>query len=58
MQHTLLTDGQPWTVAFNVLSQQCGPKANEREKGVTLLTKNGEGRTFPIDLLNADLHDQ
>ena len=32
--------GQPPTVAFTVLTQLCGPKANEMEPG-DLFTKNG-----------------
>ena len=43
---TVLPDGQPPTVAFTVLVQLCGPKANETEMGATPFTKNGEGRNF------------
>ena len=43
-KHTVLPNGQPPTVAFIVLAQLCGPKANEMEMGATLFTKNGEGR--------------
>ena len=39
------------TVAFTVLAQRCGQKANEREMVVTLLTKNSEGRNFDSDFL-------
>ena len=46
VKHTVLPDGQPPTVAFTVLAQLCGPKANETEMGATLFTKNGEGRNF------------
>ena len=31
LKHTVLPDGQPPTVAFTVLAQLCGPKANETE---------------------------
>ena len=34
VKHTVLPDGQPPTVAFNVLAQLCGPKANETEMGL------------------------
>ena len=44
VKHTVLPDGQHPTVAFIVLAQLCGPKANETEMGGTLVTKNGEGR--------------
>ena len=36
VKHTVLQDGQSPTVAFNVLSQLCGPKANETEMGAIL----------------------
>ena len=36
VKHTVLQDGQPQTVAFNVLAQLCGPKANETEMGAIL----------------------
>ena len=39
-------DGQPTTVAFTVLAQLCGPKANETEMGAALVAKNGERRNF------------
>ena len=39
VRHTLLPDGQLQTVAFTVLAQLCGPKANETEMGATLFTK-------------------
>ena len=42
----VLPDGQPPTVAFTVLVQLCGPKANETEMGATLFAKNGERRKF------------
>ena len=48
VKDTVLPDGQPQTVAFTVLAQLCGPKANETEMGAVLLTKNGEGRNFDI----------
>ena len=38
------------TVAFTVLAQLSGLKANETEMGATLFTKNGEGRNFDFDL--------
>ena len=50
VKHTVLPDGQPPTVAFTVLAQLCGPKANETEMGAALFTKNGEGRNFDFDL--------
>ena len=46
VKHTLLPDGQPPTVAFTVLAQLCGLKANETAMGTALFTKNGEGRNF------------
>ena len=46
VKHKVLRDGQPPTVAFTVLAQLCGPKANETEMGLALFTKNGEGRKF------------
>ena len=49
MKYTVLPDGQPPTVAFTVLAQLCGPKANEAEMGAALFTKNGEGRNFDFD---------
>ena len=42
----MLPDGQPPTVAFTVLAQLCGPKANDTEIDAALFTKNGEGRNF------------
>ena len=50
VKHTVQPGGQPSTVAFTVLAQLCGPKANEAEMGATLFTKNGEGRSFDFDL--------
>ena len=41
-----LPDGQPSTVAFNVLTQLCDPKANETKMATALFTKNGEGWNF------------
>ena len=49
VKRTLLPDGQPPTVAFTVLAQLCGPKANETEMGAALFTKNGERRNFDFD---------
>ena len=46
MKHTLLQESQPPTIAFTVLAQLCGPKADETEMGAALFTKNGEGRKF------------
>ena len=40
----MLLDGQPPTVAFTVLPQFCGPKANETEMDAALFTKNDKGR--------------
>ena len=31
VKHTVLQDGQPSTVAFTVLAELCGPKANGME---------------------------
>ena len=50
VKHKVLPDCQPPTVAFTVLAQLCGPKANETEMGATLFTKNGAGRNFDFDL--------
>lgn len=36
----------PPTVAFTVVAQLCGPKANDMEMGAPLFTENGEGRNF------------
>ena len=52
VNHTVLPDGQPPAVAFTVLAQLCGPKANETEMGATLFTKNGEGRNFDFFVLS------
>ena len=41
VKHKVLLDGQPLTVAFAVLAQLCGPKANETEMGAALFSKNG-----------------
>ena len=71
VKHTVLPDGQPPTVAFTVLAQLCGTKANETEMDATLFPKNGEGKelyflTFLnqqyltpriIVITNCDLHD-
>ena len=46
VKHTVLPDGQPPTVAFTVLAQLFGPKANGMEIGAALFTKNGDGRNF------------
>ena len=45
VKHTVLPDGQPPTVAFIVLAQMCGPKANEAEVGAAIFTQNDTGRT-------------
>ena len=50
VKHTVLPDGQPPTVAYNVLAKLCGPKANESEMGAALFTNNGEGRNFDFGL--------
>ena len=55
VKHTVPPDGQPPTVACIVLTQLCGPKANETEMGATLFTKNGEGRYF--DFLTSPIQD-
>ena len=49
MKHAVLPDGQSPTVAFTVLAQLCGPKANETEMGDALFTKSDEGRNFDFD---------
>ena len=36
VKYTVLPDGQSQTVAFTVLAQLCGPKANETEMGAIL----------------------
>ena len=46
MKHTVLSDGQPPIVAFNVLAQLCDSKANATEMGAALLATNSEGRNF------------
>ena len=46
VKHTVLPDGHPSTVAFTVLAQLCGPKANETEIGAALSTENCERRSF------------
>ena len=40
--------GQPPTVAFTVLAQLCGSKANETEMNAGLFTKGREGRTLTL----------
>ena len=49
VKHTVLLDGQPPTVAFTVLTQMCGPKANETEIGTSIFIKNGDGRTLTLN---------
>ena len=49
VKHTVLPDGQPPTVAFAVLAQLCGPRANKTEMNATLFINNGEGRNFDFD---------
>ena len=44
-----LPDGQAPIVAFAVLAQLCGPKANATEVGAALFFKNAEGRNFNFD---------
>ena len=51
----MIPDGQPSTVAFTVLAQLCGPKADELEMGAFLFTKNGQGRNFDFDLIRVNL---
>ena len=46
VKHSVLPDGQPPAVAFTVLAQLCGPKADETEMGATLFTNDDEGRNF------------
>ena len=42
----MLPNGQSPTVAFTLLAQLCGPKANETEIGTAFFNKNDEGRTM------------
>ena len=49
VKHTVLPDGQPPNVAFTVLEELCGPKANETEMGAALFTKNDEGKKFDFE---------
>ena len=56
VKHTVLLDGQLPTIAFTVLTQLCGPKANKTEMGAALFTKNGEGRKFDIFLTCKYIH--
>ena len=49
VKHTVLPDGQHPTVAFTVLAQLFGPKANETEMGAALFTNGGKGRNFDFD---------
>ena len=48
IQHTVIPDGKPSTVAFTVFAQLCGHKVNETEMGAVLFTENGGGRNFDI----------
>ena len=50
VQHTVLLGGQPPTVAFTVLVQLCGPKANKTEISAALFVKFGDGRGFDLSL--------
>ena len=45
-KHTVLPDGQPPTVSFNVLPLLCGPQASEAEMGATSFTKVATEGTF------------
>ena len=36
VEHAVLPDVKPLTVAFTVLAQLCGPKANETEMGAII----------------------
>ena len=49
VKYTVLPAYQPLTLAFTVVAQLCDPKANELEMGLTLLSKNGEGRRRSFD---------
>ena len=50
VKHTVLPDGKPSTVAFNVLAQLCDTKANEAEMGANnFMRKNYEGSNFDFD---------
>ena len=55
MKLTVPPDGLPPTVAFTVLAQLCGPKANEAEVGAALFTRSGEGRDFDLLVLERDV---
>ena len=46
VKHTVLSYGRPPTVAFTVLAQLCGSKANETEMDSTLFTKNSNKTTL------------
>ena len=51
VNHTLLSDALPLTVAFTVLARLCGSQANGTEMGPSLFTKNGEERKIVHDVL-------
>ena len=56
VKHLMLPNVQPPTVAFAVLAQLCGPKANGTEMGAALFTKNGDRRYFDLTLIDFTVH--
>ena len=50
MKHTVLPDDQPPTVAFTVIAQLCGRKANEMEMDVALFTTMTREGTLTMTL--------
>ena len=53
--HAVLPNAQPPPVAFTVLAQLRGPKANDTEMSTALFTENGAGRNFAFNLkLNSE----
>ena len=51
VKHTVLPGGQPPIVAFTVLAQLCGRKANETEMDAALFTKNSKGNNFDFEII-------
>ena len=50
-KNTVLPGGQPPIVAFTVLAQLCGRKANETEMDAALFTKNSKGNNFDFEII-------
>ena len=50
VKHTVLPDSQFPTVAFTVLAQPCGPKANEKEMGAAPFPKMVREGTFIFEI--------